>query len=161
MNTETKVLPADDIRSTISSIYEFLAEEGYRPEIQDSGNLAFKAEGRRYVIILDDEDVNFIRFCAMNLTSHFELTWGQAVEYSNKVNSKFKIAKASCIERDGVIRVSVDSEHCYSKVEHFIDQLDRLLGAIRNAVDYFYELISEAKQECDVVSTSSQCDSLH
>lgn len=161
MNTETKVLLADGVQSTLSNIYEFLAEEGYRPEIQDSGNLAFKAEGRRYVIILDDEDVNFIRFCAMNITSHFELTWGQAVEYCNKVNSKFKIVKASCIERDGVIKVSVDSEHCYSKVEHFTDQLDRLLWAIRSAVDYFYDVISEAKKECDVVSENSHCDALH
>lgn len=40
---------------------EFLREEGYSPKTDDDGDILFKAEGKSYLIIFDDEDEQFFR----------------------------------------------------------------------------------------------------
>lgn len=43
----------------ISILQDFLVEEGYRPVVDDDGDLRFKFEGSTYFVILDDDPTYF------------------------------------------------------------------------------------------------------
>src|SRR5688572_25117587 len=38
---------------------EFLAEEGFRPRINEYGNVTFKCEGRSYLILIDEKEAEY------------------------------------------------------------------------------------------------------
>jgi hypothetical protein len=45
----------------------YLSAEGYRPEVDDDGDVSFKSEGRSYFIGVDDKDSSFFRVCLPNI----------------------------------------------------------------------------------------------
>jgi len=49
-------------KEELAALYrDFLDGEGYRPQIDGDGDVAFKHEGGNYVIIIDDDDDEFFR----------------------------------------------------------------------------------------------------
>lgn len=145
----------------ISNLYDHLSNEGFRPSIDDDGDLRFKVEGRVYFIRLDEEDSTFVRLCAINVATSLELNFQQALEYANQVCAEIKVAKAFCIERDGKPIIWVTAECRYSSSAEFVAQLDKLISGIRVAVDHFYEIHKERKQSQADESDSKPVIALH
>lgn len=51
-------------KETRARMYEeYLQQEGYRPEVDGDGDIVFKAEGKVYVIIVDESDDEFFLLC--------------------------------------------------------------------------------------------------
>jgi hypothetical protein len=53
----------------IQAMQDHLRHEGYFPNVDEDGDLVFKAEGRTYVIIADEDDLQFFRMVLPNFWS--------------------------------------------------------------------------------------------
>ena len=42
------------------AVYNFLSEEGFRPQIDKEGDIVFKAEGDTYLICFNESDEDFM-----------------------------------------------------------------------------------------------------
>lgn len=146
---------------SISNIYDHLSNDGFRPSIDDDGDLRFKVEGRVYFVRFDEEDPTFVRLCAINVATSLELSFQQALEYANQVSAEIKVAKAFCIERDGKPIIWVTAECRYASSVEFVAQLDKLISGIRVAVDQFYEIHKERKQAQGDDADSKSIIALH
>ncbi|MFH2123992.1 MAG: hypothetical protein ABIJ50_10985 [Pseudomonadota bacterium] len=80
-------------------IQEFLEEEGFRPKIDDDGDIMFKYEGKTYIIQFDEDDALFIRLMLPNfweLDSDSEKA--QATKISLEITRQVKVAKVFSVE---------------------------------------------------------------
>lgn len=81
----------------------YLAQEGYRPELTNAGNVKFRREGRIYVIYVDERDPTFFRlqllFTPEDKSSAMR---AKRVEGANAATGDTKVIKAY-IDSDGDI----------------------------------------------------------
>jgi hypothetical protein len=76
------------------SINEYLVEEGFRPEIDEDGDIKFKREGKIYYIQTNDSDDEFLRIIAFNIWSLDTVQEKRiALRLANKATRNFKVAK--------------------------------------------------------------------
>lgn len=137
---EAEVESSSPPSMSTSGLYDALTWEGFRPEIDQDGDVKFKWEGRLYFLRLDEDDQSFIRVCAINIApalNHIEL----AHRCCNEVNANIKIAKAFTIDKGGRPVVWVNAECRYKSTEAFRQQLLNLLGGVRAGVNYFHETL--------------------
>lgn len=135
---------AENYQISISGIHEALVQEGFRPDVDDDGDIKFKWEGRWYYIRFQDDDLTFLRVCAINIAPTLEDT-NVAMKCCNEVNADVKVAKAFVIERQGKPVVWVNAECRYAKTAEFMGQLIDLLGGIRAGVNHFREAMDANK----------------
>lgn len=90
----------------------FLLEEGYRPEVDQDGDVVFKREGRTYFIAVNEEDPGFFQLVLPNIwpieSEAERLQVLVAADYSNATS---KASKVFIMEDD----VWVDVEFCFSR----------------------------------------------
>jgi hypothetical protein len=117
-------------------VKDFLEEEGYRPTIDDDGDIAFKAEGMALVLTFDDRDEQFVRLI---LPSFWSIDSSEeskeAKEAALKVNKEIKAAKVFIV-RD---HVWATIEAFYETADSFTAVFQRSLGALRAAARSFAE----------------------
>lgn len=130
---------------SISSIYEALIQDGFRPDVDEDNDIKFKWEGRWYYIRFEDDDSAFLRLCAINIAPSLEDV-DLAFKFCNMVNSDVKVAKAFVIERQGKPVVWVNAECRYASTTEFMGQLIDLLGGIRAGVNLFRESVNSSKR---------------
>jgi hypothetical protein len=85
----------------------YLSQEGYKPEIDDDGDLRFKREGRTFYIFIDKKDKDFFRlvlpgFWSFNKDTEL-LKVLEACDYANFLTKSAKVYTtkdivSSCIE---------------------------------------------------------------
>jgi hypothetical protein len=127
--------------------FEFLAEEGYRPKIDANGNVAFKSDGKSYVIEIDDEDAIFFRLAyptLWHMSSDEELA--QVQEIALAVTREYKVVKI-CPEADtdtwAAIELFCDPPETFTKL------FDRSLRALRGAVKDFVTRMQASPMQQD------------
>jgi hypothetical protein len=126
---------------------DFLAEEGYRPSIDDNGDVAFKCEGRRYVIEIDENDEEY--FCLAypdfwSIESDEELS--QVMEAAVAVTADSKVVKIYPVE-DTDTWATI--ELFCSPPETFKTVFDRCLSALRAGVEKFVAKMEEQPEQSD------------
>ena len=78
--------------------FDYLTEEGYRPRIDDDGDLIFKCEGTLYALCFDEDDENYLRLLCPNFWPFDDAAEkAKAVRAANDVNTAVKVAKILCI----------------------------------------------------------------
>lgn len=121
---------------TKSELYfEYLAEEGFRPKI-DEGDIVFKKEGRTYVLFVDDNDEHLFRLGALFLRRiESEDERIQALQVASDVTGLFKVTKVY-VAND---HVHATAELLFSNPEDFKPLFYRVLGLIDAGTDKFAE----------------------
>jgi len=130
---------AEWTRESLQDIYmEHLITEGFRPEIDDDGDIQFKVLGSNYFIIIDDVDLNFFQ-----LYTGFwldDMTMEEAYDMVNYANRRSKVAKislsASEDEPDRLI-VSITAELLVDHPEDFVFVFNRAISLLANAKSIF------------------------
>ncbi len=117
--------------------FAYLAGEGYRPEVDRDGDVAFKYEGGNYYLSVDEDDTYF-RLVYPNfwsIESPDELQ--RAYEAASRATEKIKVAK---------VYVRQDARNTSAAIEMFLDPLTdfrsvfpRSLQALRAGVGSFVE----------------------
>lgn len=120
---------------------DFLASEGYRPEVDEEGDIRFRHEGRTLFLIPYERDPGY--FCVAypgvrECESPEEEA--RALEAANRVNRDLKAAK--CVLHDGVVWITV--EQFFDPPEGYRAVLSRLLDVIGAAAWQFRERMRES-----------------
>lgn len=117
--------------------FTYLASEGYRPEVDRDGDVAFKYEGGNYYLSVDEDDTYF-RLVYPNfwsIESPEELR--RAYEAASRATERIKVAK---------VYVRQDAKNTSAAIEMFLDPLadfrevfPRSLQALRAGVASFVD----------------------
>lgn len=121
-----------------SLYFAYLAEEGYRPEIDADGDVAFKAEGWSYVILIDETDDNYFALLCPNfweIENEGELD--SALVAANYATRTTKVAKI--FVRSDNRNTSASIEMFFERPEDFETVFSRALSALRTGVRTFAE----------------------
>lgn len=109
---------------------DFLAAEGFRPEVDEEGDIRFRHEGRTLFLFRDEKDSDYFRIAlpgAWECESAEEEA--RALAAVNAVNRDLKTVK--CVLVDGVVWITV--EQFYDRPEAFRPVFPRLLDVIGSA----------------------------
>lgn len=138
----------------LSKIKEYLSEEGYRPQLDEDGDISFKSEGKYYIIQGYQNDAEFIRLIAPNLWEIDDpATLEQAYIQANKVTCDIKSAKVF-VNRDET-NVWASIELFMPDSEVFIAVFPRCLSALDGAVSKFHQAMSETVDEEEAEAEAS------
>jgi hypothetical protein len=125
----------------------FLAEEGYRPRIDANGNVAFKCEGRSYVIRIDEKDEAYFCLSYPNfwrIESEAELS--QVKEAALAVTAEQKVVKIFPVgDADTWATIGL---FCFPP-QTFTAVFARCLRALRAGVEKFVAKMQEPPQQQD------------
>ena len=113
---------------------DFLSDEGYRPYLDDDGDVVFKKENRTYIIVIDEKDEEFFRLVFPNF-------WPIESE-----DEREKVIKASCeaTARTKVAKIFPVRDNVWGTIEMFCwppesakAVINRSMSALMAAVDTF------------------------
>lgn len=129
--------PQRRTREELQKLYtDSLAAEGYRPELDDDGDVRFRHEGSSYFIEVREDDPMFFRVVMPNFWDiESPKERARIIEAANITCSDVKVAKVFIVRNDTWCAV----ELFLPSQEHFVPILQRCLLAIRAAVNTFTE----------------------
>ena len=137
--TTTTRVSSEWTRSALQNIYmENLAKEGYRPEVDEDGDIKFRVLGSNYFIIIDEHDLEFFQIYTGFWLD--DMTMEDAYEMINYANRRSKVAKLSLSTNDkepGRIIVSITAELLVENPRDFADVFPRALSLLANAKNIF------------------------
>jgi hypothetical protein len=117
-----------------------LADEGYRPTLDEDGDLVFKVEGESYILWSDPNDEDYMRFVTMYLLDD-ETDANRALALASFMNYRMKAVKFTVL--GGGKSAAFSIEAFYGESEHFRPFISRVLKALKAGSDeYFAKLRS-------------------
>ena len=129
----------------IQALYmDTLAEEGFRPKIDDDGDIVFKAEGRTLYIRMYPDDPEYLQLVLPNFwkieSEEEHLCATIAANHSTRVT---KVAKVFVTKNNtcASIEVFLPVPELFAKI------LNRSVAALRNGAEHFVEKMRELEHE--------------
>lgn len=121
---------------------DYLEAEGYRPSIDEDGDVAFKREGRSYFIGVTEADNEFFRVCLPNIwTIESEDERKQVVAAADFATGDTKVAKVFTVS--GYKNVWVCTELFVARPEDFKGVFGRAMSALAHAREAFVDKMNE------------------
>lgn len=124
--------------------FEYLAEEGYRPKIDDEGDVGFKKEGRHYVLFGAEDDPQLFRLGALYLWEiESDEERARALESASEVTGSLKSTKVY-IQND-YAHATVELLFC--EREDFKPLFPRIIGLLDAGVEHFADGMRNEEEE--------------
>jgi hypothetical protein len=115
---------------------DFLKEEGYAPKMDDDGDIAFKAEGRSYYVIVEDKDEEYLRILFPNFWRIESPDERLKVERAAlKATAETKVAKVFPVRDNTCASIEIFA----SPIENAKSVFSRCMRALQAAVHTFVE----------------------
>ncbi len=118
----------------------WLNEQGYRPELDNDQDIAFKHERINFVLFANEKDETFFR---LMVPFFWELETEEETERATKVimklNTDYKAAKFYIMQND----VCVAIESFYGQVEDVFPVLGRQIDLLASAMREFRQVMRE------------------
>jgi len=124
---------ADAVRDGIET---YLSNEGYRPEIDEDGDLVFKVEGLTYYIFTEPEKNGTYYYTSLILYfTTDDTTEAAAAELCNTISKNYKIVQCFSMPRPdtGKIVFSIGASCFAREATDFTDVFPRLLECTQEA----------------------------
>lgn len=119
---------------------DYLAEEGYKPSIDDDGDVRFKREGDVYFIAVSEKDPEFFTVVLPNIWPiESEAERAKVLAAADASNSNSKVAKAYTVKDN----VWVGIEFFVARPEDFKPVFKRAMSALDNGVANFVAKMKE------------------
>lgn len=113
---------------------DYLSAEGYRPEVDDDGDVVFKREGLTYFINVAEDDQEFFSVVLPNIWPiESETERAMVLAAADRANGKAKVSKVFTMDDD----VWVATELFVARPGDFTGVFQRALSAIDTATDIF------------------------
>ena len=127
-------------KAALQKMYmDYLAEEGYRPKVDEDGDVVFKAEGGNYFIRIDEDEPTYFELVYPNF-------W--EIEDEDERTRAYVAASATCLGVKST-KVYVVEDNVWAGVELFLPEpgdfkklFHRCLNALNNGRDAFAERMS-------------------
>lgn len=133
----------------IAYLEELLKEEGYRPYVDEDGDLIFKAESKNLLIPADRGDEEFLRIALPNFWSiDSELERLMTDKAASEVNRTVKAVKVFPVEDNIWASVEIFA----SPIQSVHDVLPRYIQVLLLALDEFRQQMQKlrAQQDCEI-----------
>ena len=128
-----------------------LTDEGYRPKLDDDGDIIFKAEGKPYYLQISADDLQFVRLAAYGVwTIESPAELEVAYRVTSAISARFKAAKAFVAEDENV---HVTLEVLVPSPEAFGGLFPRLLSILQSAAR---ELGDDMRQQMEELVPEAQ-----
>lgn len=135
--TSAQTYTKQQLQTTYS---DFLATEGFRPELTQNGNVRFRREGRSYVIYVDADDPTYFRLVlAFSADDKSPQARIRRLEGINTASNEVKVVKAF-LDSDG--DPTFAAEMFLVVPGDFKTTLTRLLRAMDNAYDKYTKKVA-------------------
>ncbi len=123
-----------------TDVMTILADGGWRPSVDDDGDIVFRNQGLTHVLHPYPDDSSYLAIVVPNLlevTSIFERD--VALEEVNRINRLFKIGKAGLLGDPGWLYVSTEvlifsEDGLRQTIDRCCDLLPAMAGDVRRAV---------------------------
>lgn len=134
---------------SLAAIYvEFLECEGYRPTLDDAGDVMFRCQGRCYFLMVDDDDPAYFRLLLPNFWSiDDDLEHRRALLAAADVTAEIKVAKIYVLGED----TQAAAEMFLADIHDLPKIFDRALRALQGAVHRFCELMQDHRPRLRLV----------
>ena len=87
--------------STTESVIHYLRDEGYPSQLDENGNIIFKAEDCNFIYVDNDEDETFFQLALPAFYEVDESNRETALDAANQCNMELKVVK-TCVAGDSV-----------------------------------------------------------
>jgi hypothetical protein len=125
---------------------EYLEQEGYRPSISSEGNVIFKADGLRHLILIDDKDEEYFAIMLFIWDIENSEDLARALRAANTATRDTKVAKVHVTENGKDVYATI--EMYISPPEGFARTCERCIRALKFAADKFVQqMTSEQPKE--------------
>jgi len=122
--------------ATSQCFMDYLAEEGFRPDIDKDGDIHFKAEGRHFFILNREKDRQFVQLLHPNFWSiESEEERQKVLVAANLTTGRCKCCKVFAADDN----TSAAVEMFVAEPGHAVAVLERALGSLQNGVKTFIE----------------------
>jgi hypothetical protein len=130
-----------DAVGTKQSLYtDFLRSEGYVPEIDKDGDIAFKLEGGSYIIFANEDDPEYYSILFPNFWPiENEAERARAYVAASQASAGTKCAKVFVLKDN----VSAAVELLFGEPEQFKEVFRRSIATVRTAAKTFAERMQE------------------
>jgi hypothetical protein len=119
---------------------DYLTFEGYRPEIDNDGDIQFRIDGLLCFIAIDEKDPQFFRIFSPSVWDfENEDERKKVMSACDYVTGMTKVAKIFTVKK----RVCISVELFVASPENFKPVFSRSLGVLQNAKRKFVEKIKE------------------
>lgn len=123
--------------------FEYLKEEGYLPQIDNDGDVIFKAEGLSYLLFAGEDDPTYFRLA-------LPFFW----EIESPAERQRVLAAAAVVNAEvKVVKLYVVEDHTWASVEMLMDPPEnfkpiftRALRLLRHGVTRFSEIMNTPVQ---------------
>lgn len=141
------------VAMSLAAVYvEFLEREGFRPTIDDAGDVLFRCEGRCYYLMVDDDDPTYFRLLFPNFWSiDGALEHQRALLAAADVTAEIKVAKIYVLGDDTQAAAEMflaDPDRLHRDLPRVFD---RALRALQGAVHRFCELMQDRRPRLRLV----------
>ncbi len=124
----------------IEQYQAMLADEGYRPTLDEDGDLVFKVEGETFILWSDPDDEEYVRIVTGYLLDD-GTDLNRALSVASSMNYRMKAVKFTVL--GGGKSAAFSMEAFYGESEHFKPFVSRVLKALKaGSDDYFAKLRS-------------------
>jgi|GEM_PF-995004 len=133
-------------REGLAKMYmNYLAQEGFRPEIDSDGDIQFKVRGSNYFIIVNETDLQFFHiYTGFSLDN---MTMEETYNLINYANRRSKVAKLSLSSPSSdKLNVSITAELLLNNPDNFSAIFSRALSLIDNAKNIFQTQYTQVTQ---------------
>ena len=129
----------------IQALYmEILAEEGYRPKLDEDGDVLFKAEGRTLYIRMYPDDTEYLQLVLPNFWKiESEREREMALIAANHATRVTKVAKVFVTKTNTCASI----EMFLPDPALFVKILNRSVAALRNGAEHFAETMQDLESE--------------
>ncbi len=133
--------PEPPSKSSFQKMYmSYLADEGFKPEIDSDGDIDFKFEGKTCCIIIDEKDPQFFTVTVPNIWKiESEIERRKVLAAVDYVNSETKVVKAYTVKDN--VRVCV--ELFVAKPEDYKPLFSRSTAALSRGMANFVRKMRE------------------
>jgi len=122
---------------------EFLIEGGYRPTVAVNdedpryASIQFKAEGRRFAVLVDEEDPSFLHLDLGYVLEDVRSDVG-LLEIANTLNASLKVVKVTVEDGERLAHFQAES---FGEALPSSETFERLLSQLMLAADQFLERV--------------------
>lgn len=88
---------------TVELVKDYLDREGYRPQIDDDGDIMFKAQGLNFLYFANQSDQNFFQLALPGIMDVTPENRELVLEVCNAVSFEIKVAKATILNRQNSV----------------------------------------------------------
>lgn len=132
----------DPLADIVNKRYHTLSHEGYRPEINEGGDLVFKFEGKIYILSNDERDPNFFRLIFPNFFVASNPVQKELLEKTmNEVNAHIKMIKCYSTLGQNKNYASLAYE-IYSDDDSLMQNVNRGIYMVQQGINYFSKTIN-------------------